>query len=511
MNSQGTGGGPSSHPDEGCPDTDTDVLVDDGSGVDRVESAPSAPPDGGTPSEPAPDGGGGQCSSENPADMCEEPEEPVCRDAADGGAVADDARRRLAAAAGGAGAPLPERLRRRLEREAGDDLGDVRVHTDGAAAEAARALRANAFATGRDIHFAAGKYDPDSAAGQRLIAHEVAHTVQQGPSGRAVQGKLEVSAPGDRHEVEADRFADAFVAGDPRWVGLGRIGRGSLSGEVVARDPEGGAAAPAADGPAAPADGAQAQNGGAKKKPKVTVQISGPTAGPPISFSAANYRELYRQVSERADGGEPAGTHSIELKDEATQTDLDTGDVVTVDYKLALATAIPAWPAKSSQPQPDQQKFDSWRASVDQHEKAHEAAYRREYEKLKTEVVGPKESDVQGQYAKVESAAEKAQDVVDQNQPAPLAAPGGTEKVGQSASAEGGEGEGAAADDGATEGGAAEGGTAEGGDVQYSGAGSAGPDAIPTAMAGVSGAATSLRERDRVQRLFGGHDLTGVC
>jgi hypothetical protein len=113
------------------------------------------------------------------------------------------------------GDQLPVAMLSRLSDSLGQDLGDVRVHTGAESAAAADALSANAFAVGRDIHFADGKYQPDSPEGQRLIAHEVAHTVQQGSGAAApaAQTQLRVSTPGDRFEREADAFADAFVGG----------------------------------------------------------------------------------------------------------------------------------------------------------------------------------------------------------------------------------------------------------------------------------------------------------
>ena len=96
----------------------------------------------------------------------------------------------------------------------GADLGAVRVHTGPESATAAKAVGARAYTTGQDIHFAPGQYDPASAIGQHLLAHEVAHTVQQqGSTGGETQQKTEASTPGDTQEVEADSFAEAFMAG----------------------------------------------------------------------------------------------------------------------------------------------------------------------------------------------------------------------------------------------------------------------------------------------------------
>jgi hypothetical protein len=74
------------------------------------------------------------------------------------------------------------------------DFGDVRIHTDGKAAESARLINAQAFTVGNHIVFDTGEYAPHTASGQRLLAHELAHVVQQrssrmGGSGPRVQGK----------------------------------------------------------------------------------------------------------------------------------------------------------------------------------------------------------------------------------------------------------------------------------------------------------------------------------
>lgn len=127
---------------------------------------------------------------------------------------------------GGAGAALPDAARGRFEDSLSTDLGAVRVHTGADSAAAADALGARAFTVGSDVHFAAGEYQPNDPFGLHLLAHEVAHTVQQssdaaGPAAAAPQAKLEVSQPGDRLEVEADRAADAMVSGAAASVSVG--------------------------------------------------------------------------------------------------------------------------------------------------------------------------------------------------------------------------------------------------------------------------------------------------
>jgi hypothetical protein len=89
----------------------------------------------------------------------------------------------LAAHKGG-GSPLPEDVRAYMEPRFGADFGGVRVHTGGEAAQLNRALSAQAFTHGQDIYLGEGRYGPDSDAGKRLLAHELAHTLQQGASKR---------------------------------------------------------------------------------------------------------------------------------------------------------------------------------------------------------------------------------------------------------------------------------------------------------------------------------------
>jgi hypothetical protein len=87
--------------------------------------------------------------------------------------------RRLSSAKG-SGRPLPDQLRADFEPKFGVDFGNVRVHTDSSANQLNRQINAQAFTHGSDIYFGAGKYNPGSTAGKRLVAHELTHTVQQG-------------------------------------------------------------------------------------------------------------------------------------------------------------------------------------------------------------------------------------------------------------------------------------------------------------------------------------------
>jgi hypothetical protein len=77
------------------------------------------------------------------------------------------------------GQPLEPRSRSALERVFGHDFGRVRVHADAPAAASARAVAAHAYTVGNHVVFGSGRFAPNSDWGLRLLAHELAHVVQQ--------------------------------------------------------------------------------------------------------------------------------------------------------------------------------------------------------------------------------------------------------------------------------------------------------------------------------------------
>src|SRR5688572_24671563 len=84
-----------------------------------------------------------------------------------------------APAMGSAGSALPQPLQAKFGSALGADLSGVRVHTGAESAASAASVAARAYTVGQDIHFGAGEYNPQTRAGEHLLAHEVAHTVQQ--------------------------------------------------------------------------------------------------------------------------------------------------------------------------------------------------------------------------------------------------------------------------------------------------------------------------------------------
>ena len=86
------------------------------------------------------------------------------------------------------GQPLDSSIRSSMEPHFGRDFGDVRIHADAEADEAARQIDAVAFTHGSDIYFGKGIYNPTSGDGRRVLAHELTHVVQQGRRGNLSPG-----------------------------------------------------------------------------------------------------------------------------------------------------------------------------------------------------------------------------------------------------------------------------------------------------------------------------------
>jgi hypothetical protein len=109
------------------------------------------------------------------------------------------------------GQPLDASARAYMEPRFGQDFSGVRVHTDNRAAESASAVNAYAYTVGQHVVFGSGQYAPSSRAGQRLLAHELTHVVQQGNGNSTLQGKLSIGAVNDVYEREAETSANTVA------------------------------------------------------------------------------------------------------------------------------------------------------------------------------------------------------------------------------------------------------------------------------------------------------------
>ncbi len=118
----------------------------------------------------------------------------------------------------GGGQPLPDATRAAFEPRFGYDFSHVRVHTDEQAADTAKSLKARAFTVGHDIAFGAGEYAPESAAGQKLLAHELTHVIQQDGHMATLRSKgIDIQKTG-RPMVQGGFFGSL-------WKGIKKVGK----------------------------------------------------------------------------------------------------------------------------------------------------------------------------------------------------------------------------------------------------------------------------------------------
>lgn len=142
------------------------------------------------------------------------------------------------------GRSMNETVQREMETKMGGDFSDVQIHTGPKAAAAAESINARAFTVGDNVAFNRGEYNPSSKDGKKVLAHELTHVRQQS-DGRVsmlpksagdtggnqlqmvtrgnrdihVQPKLEISAPDNPAEKEAERVANRVVEMDTPAIG----------------------------------------------------------------------------------------------------------------------------------------------------------------------------------------------------------------------------------------------------------------------------------------------------
>ena len=117
------------------------------------------------------------------------------------------------------GEPLDFATRADMESRFGHSFRDVRIHTDALAAESARAEYAHAYTVGEHIVFDSGQYRPESPQGRQLLAHELAHTIQQHGLQKS-GGPIPTDNSGDYQHLEREADAAAStVMGRPPTAG----------------------------------------------------------------------------------------------------------------------------------------------------------------------------------------------------------------------------------------------------------------------------------------------------
>jgi Domain of unknown function (DUF4157) len=156
------------------------------------------------------------------------------------------------------GRPLPPSTRQRMERSFGQSFDGVRIHDDADASALTELHGAEALTVGKDIAFRAGRFRPESEQGDRILAHELAHVVQQQGAGDAgPQAKGEVSQPHEPAEQEAEAAATRVARGERAgvkpgghaWSTRARLMRLAESGAMAAAVPVATEALPPVEAP----------------------------------------------------------------------------------------------------------------------------------------------------------------------------------------------------------------------------------------------------------------------
>jgi hypothetical protein len=124
------------------------------------------------------------------------------------------------------GQPLPESVRAFFNPRFGYDFSQVQVYRDTRAADIAKTLHAQAFTIGNEIVFGAGRYAPGTQEGQKLLAHELTHVIQQQGTTQRLQSQASNDSSNDEVEQEGEQRAEQVTpeAGFP----------GEISQELVA-------------------------------------------------------------------------------------------------------------------------------------------------------------------------------------------------------------------------------------------------------------------------------------
>jgi hypothetical protein len=133
----------------------------------------------------------------------------------------------------GSGSPLSEETRAFMEPRFGADFSGVRVHSGSEAGQMSKELHAQAFTHGQDIYLGTGRYDPETDAGKRLLAHELTHVVQQTGSEQARIQRW----PWGKKKKKKESFAIVRTEGPSGQVGKPMEPKVDVSYSTPSHDP----------------------------------------------------------------------------------------------------------------------------------------------------------------------------------------------------------------------------------------------------------------------------------
>jgi hypothetical protein len=243
------------------------------------------------------------------------------------------------------GVPLDTETRADLEPRFGRDFSQVRVHTGGTAATSAEAVHAAAYTVRQDVVFAAGQYAPGSPAGRRLLAHELAHVVQQG-AGPAPAG-LVLDNPRGEAEHEADQAAQSALHGPAQALAGPRTASGPAQVARETDDDEERRRATDAGGPGATTDTAGANPPTDAGDTTTPAQDAGAPMAPATGSSATTTMDTAGAATPTDAGTAPtvrpdAGAEAPATRTNANQPGITTGSPGTMTASSGTTTGTTA-------------------------------------------------------------------------------------------------------------------------------------------------------------------------
>jgi Domain of unknown function (DUF4157) len=127
------------------------------------------------------------------------PEKPLAHTKGNDDGVTGDAMANQTGTAAGSGSNMDSHTQSFMESRFGTGFSNIKIHTGNEAIQMSSELNAQAFTIGSDIYFNEGKYNPGTYSGKHLLAHELAHTIQQANAGSAaIQAKRELTDATDK-------------------------------------------------------------------------------------------------------------------------------------------------------------------------------------------------------------------------------------------------------------------------------------------------------------------------
>ena len=224
----------------------------------------------------------------------------------------------------GQGQALPDSERSFFEKRMGADFSEVRVHTNGEAAQTAQDLQARAYTVGSDIAFNQGEYQPGSDEGRHLLAHELTHVMQQGEAGDLQRQPLP--------DIQRDEAADDLPTEEEKAEALAKAAE--AKGEAGAAKEKGQAQKEKAQGEA---DAKKAEGEGPKQEAADSLSSG------PVSKEGEAGRQA--AVQDQAVAGQAAGEAQQATAVDAAQAVIDeamNGPAAAMAEAMAENVAVPS-------------------------------------------------------------------------------------------------------------------------------------------------------------------------